>query len=174
MSRAIRQHLRSNIVGYVALFFALSTGSAVALSGSNTVFTDDIVNDEVRSVDVRNDALSGGGLTAADLRPNSVATSEVRNFSLNDEDIGQGTSNFQANIGNVPAQSCAYHEVTGINAQGDHLLLTPNFDTTAFDLDYGAQYSSVGGSAFIAVCNPTGADIDDALTSFNLIVIDAQ
>jgi hypothetical protein len=80
MSR-IRQHLRSNIIGYIALFFALSTGSAVALSGSNTVFTDDIVDNQVYSGDVRNDTLSGGGLGAPDLRPNSVGASEVSNLT---------------------------------------------------------------------------------------------
>jgi hypothetical protein len=73
MSRAIRQHLRSNIVGYIALFFALSTGSAVALSGSNTVFTDDIAND-TQPASGGNPA---GGLVAADLRPNSVGGSEL-------------------------------------------------------------------------------------------------
>jgi hypothetical protein len=78
--RRIRQHLRSNIIGYVALFFALSTGSAVALSGSNTVFTDDIVDNQVYSADVRNDTASGGGLAALDLRPNSVGASEVQNL----------------------------------------------------------------------------------------------
>ena len=62
MSARIRDHIRSNVIGYVALFFALSTGSAVALSGSNTVFTDDIVDNHVRSEDVRDDTLAGGGL----------------------------------------------------------------------------------------------------------------
>jgi hypothetical protein len=78
MSRAIRQHLRSNIVGYIALFFALSTGSAVALSGTNTVDSGDIIDNQVYSADVRNDTLSGGGLAAADLRPSSVGGSEVK------------------------------------------------------------------------------------------------
>ena len=39
----IRNHLRSNVVGYLALFVALS-GTAVALPATNTVFSDDIVN----------------------------------------------------------------------------------------------------------------------------------
>src|SRR6058998_3012786 len=88
MSAKLRAHIRGNIVGYVALFFALSTGSAVALSGSNTVFTDDIVNDQVRSDDVRNDTLGGGGLQAVDLRPDSVGASEVVNDSLGTAEFG--------------------------------------------------------------------------------------
>jgi hypothetical protein len=93
MSGRLRGHIRSNVVGYVALFFALSTGSAVALRGSNSVFTDDIVNGAVRtqdisdasgvrSADVRNDTLVNGGLQAADLRAGSVGSGEVIDGSL--------------------------------------------------------------------------------------------
>jgi hypothetical protein len=91
MSARIRDHIRSNVIGYVALFFALSTGSAVALSGSNTVFTDDIVNNHVRSEDVRDDTLPGGGLAAVDLRPGSVGTSEVVDESLGAGDLAPGS-----------------------------------------------------------------------------------
>jgi hypothetical protein len=64
------------IVAMIALFVALG-GTATALTGSNTVFSDDITNDEVYSADVRDDTLSGGGLAAADLRPGSVGPSET-------------------------------------------------------------------------------------------------
>jgi hypothetical protein len=100
---------------------------------------------------------------------------EVANGSLNDEDIGRGTFvAFQGNIGNVPAQDCEYRDVTGINAQGDHLCLRPDFGTTAFNLDYGIQYRPGSEFATIVICNPTGAAINDGLTTFNLLVIDAQ
>ena len=39
LNKATRNHIRSNLIGYIALFFALSTGGAVALNGSNTVFS---------------------------------------------------------------------------------------------------------------------------------------
>ena len=79
--------MRSNIVGYVALFVALS-GTAVALPATNTVFSDDIVDGQVksedisdsngvRSADVRDDDRSGGGLAAVDLDRNSVGASEI-------------------------------------------------------------------------------------------------
>lgn len=91
MSAKLYAHIRGNVVGYLALFFALSTGSAVALNGSNTVFSDDIVNDQVKTADVRNDTLSGGGLAAADLRPNSVGTSEVAGDSLGAADLASSS-----------------------------------------------------------------------------------
>ncbi len=90
MGPRIRNHIRSNVVGYVALFFALSGGAAYALDGSNTVFSDDIVDDQVRSVDVRDDSLPGGGLAPADLRTGSVGTTEVANASLRGGDLVDG------------------------------------------------------------------------------------
>jgi hypothetical protein len=83
----MREHIRSNVVGYIALFFVF-TGGAYALDGSNTVFSDDIKDGEVktqdindtngvRSADVRDDTLESGGLQATDLRPDSVGGSEV-------------------------------------------------------------------------------------------------
>jgi hypothetical protein len=43
----------------------------------------------VYSADVRNDTLTGGGLAAADLKPNSVGTSEVAANSLNGADVNE-------------------------------------------------------------------------------------
>jgi hypothetical protein len=90
--RRIRPHLSfANVASAIALFVAISGGTAVALSGSNTVFTDDIVDNEVRSADVRNDSLSAGGLAAADLRPSSVGTSEIATESVDTFDVKNGS-----------------------------------------------------------------------------------
>ena len=78
----------SMIVALIALFVALG-GTAAALNGSNTVFSDDITNDEVHSADVRNDTLTGGGLSAADLLAGSVGPSEAN--GLTGADIQNGT-----------------------------------------------------------------------------------
>jgi hypothetical protein len=83
----MRQWLRSqltyaNVISTLCLFLLLGGGTAVALNGSNTVFSDDLVDNQVFSADVRNDTLSSGGLTAPDLRANSVGSSEVTNGSL--------------------------------------------------------------------------------------------
>jgi hypothetical protein len=76
----------------IAVFLVLSGGTAVALNGSNTVFSDDIVNNQVYSADVRNDGLAGGGLAATDLRAGAVGTSEVLNDSLTHGDIANAAS----------------------------------------------------------------------------------
>jgi hypothetical protein len=51
--RRIRKHLTfANVASAIALFVALGGGTAVALSGSNTVFSDDIVNGQVKPQDL--------------------------------------------------------------------------------------------------------------------------
>ncbi|HEX3262829.1 MAG TPA: hypothetical protein VHR37_04130 [Solirubrobacterales bacterium] len=119
MSTRIRNHIRSNIIGYVALFVALG-GTAVALPGTNSVDSGDIINQQVKSIDianekvntndlqdnqvassdVRDDTLTNGGLGALDLAPNSVGSSEVADNSLGGSDIDESTlSGLGANDG---------------------------------------------------------------------------
>jgi hypothetical protein len=52
MLRKCVAHLRGQWVGALALFLVLTTGSAYALAGHNTVFSDDIVNREVNTADL--------------------------------------------------------------------------------------------------------------------------
>jgi hypothetical protein len=93
LSSRIREHLRSNVVGYIALFVALTGGTAYALDGSNTVFTDDIVNGEVQTPDLANDAVRGakiedGQVTGADLAGNSVGTPKIIDGGVRNADLG--------------------------------------------------------------------------------------
>ena len=77
-------HLRGQWMGALSLFLVLTGGVAYA---ANTVFSEDIVNGEVKSVDiannqvrsadVRDDTLAGGGLTAADLDPSAFFSGDI-------------------------------------------------------------------------------------------------
>lgn len=73
MSARIRSHLRSNVVGYVALFLALSAGAYAAGLPKNSVSSKQIKN---------------GGVRAADLGANSVDASKVKDGSLTAGDFG--------------------------------------------------------------------------------------
>jgi hypothetical protein len=83
----------ANVMATIAVFLVLSGGTAVALNGGNTVFTDDIAND-TQPASGGNPA---GGLVAADLRPNSVGGSEAANDSLTGTDVNEAT------LGQVPS-----------------------------------------------------------------------
>ena len=67
----IGNHIRSNVVGYIALFAFAMSGTASALDGSDTVFSDDIVNGEVQSPDILD-----GTVGSADPRVATPATSQ--------------------------------------------------------------------------------------------------
>jgi hypothetical protein len=90
MTKRIRNHIRSNVIGYVALFFALSTGSAVALSGSNTVQSDDLgPGSQVKAADVADNAIN-----SADLVNNSLTGTDINESTLqgvNAATVGGGT-----------------------------------------------------------------------------------
>ena len=173
------------MVGFLALFVALGGTGAYA---ANTVFSTDIVDGEVKSVDIGNNEIG-----SADVKDGTLNTFDVHSFlgidvvdgsltgadigdgTLKDEDIAKGTFvNFAASIGSIAAQSCDGRIVTGVDAQGDHLLLTPDQNTASLFLTYNIGYQPGGSNAILRVCNPTTAAIDDGNTNFNLLVIDAQ
>jgi hypothetical protein len=82
MSR-IRAHLTyANVIATIALFLILSGGTAVALDGSNTVFTDDIVNGEVKSEDI-----GGAEVQTGDLGPDAVTTGKISNGDVRSADV---------------------------------------------------------------------------------------
>lgn len=81
MQSTIRAHIRSNLVGYLALFIALS-GTAYAV---DKVGGKDIKNGAVRSEHVRNHSL-----LAKDIRKGAVKTKQVKNGSLLAEDFAPG------------------------------------------------------------------------------------
>ncbi|HYH60852.1 MAG TPA: hypothetical protein VD766_03205 [Solirubrobacterales bacterium] len=88
MIRKLGSHLRDQWMGALALFIVLGGGTAYA---ANTVFSSDIVNNEVYGADVRDDSLSGGGLGHVDLKAGSVRSSEVGADSLKGGDIAEET-----------------------------------------------------------------------------------
>lgn len=72
MPARARAYIRQHHVGLLALFLALTGGTAYALDGHNTVNSGDIINDQVKPADVRDDTLPGGGLSGADINESSL------------------------------------------------------------------------------------------------------
>ena len=92
MGVRIRNYIRQHHVGLLALFLALTGGTAYALDGSNTVFSDDIVNAEVQTADI-----DQGAVTIGKLAPDSVNSGKVLNESLTGADINNDL------LGQVPS-----------------------------------------------------------------------
>jgi hypothetical protein len=200
MPRGLRRHLSyANVMSTLAAFFALAGGAAYA---ANTVFSSDIVDNQVYPVDVRNENLSGGGLGGVDIANDAVTTvdirddnlgfgglfaqdlaagsvrgSEVQDGSLKDEDVAKrALASRTVGIGTVSAHSCVFRLIPDVEAEGDHILLTPKFDTSTVQLSYSAEYLSSTSSTLpvIKACNHSGFDFDDANSVFNVLVIEAQ
>ena len=90
----MRTHLRHNIVGYVALFFSLGLGTAWA--SHEQIFSNDIVNGEVKKVDVGNAAVGTAELVdeaiqKVDVANAAVGTEEVASGSLHAIDVNSNT-----------------------------------------------------------------------------------
>jgi hypothetical protein len=76
MSTRIANHIRSNVIGYIALFLFAMGGSAYALDGplpgQNQVGSEDIINSEVKGVDIG----------AGEVKNGDIGTSEVKAAAL--------------------------------------------------------------------------------------------
>ena len=92
MAGKLLAHLRQQWIGVVALLLVLTGGTAYALDGSNTVFTDDIVNGDVKVADigqgaVATDELANNQVKTADIGAGEVRSGNVANDNLTGGDV---------------------------------------------------------------------------------------
>jgi hypothetical protein len=168
ISAHVRGYLRQHHVALVALFFALAGGTAYALDGSNTVFSDDIVNDEVRSSDLRD-----GQVFGVDLKDNSVTGADVaNNNSLGPPEIGElgadeiadgsltGTEIADGTITGSDVDEASLNGVAGVFARADNSFAPGNPSRLElFTPDLGAS--------LIVLCEDggtPGTDADDTVS----------
>src|SRR4051794_17508616 len=123
MSGRIRNHLRTNVVGYVALFFVLTGGTAYALDGSNTVFTDDIVNGEVKTADIDTGSVTNGKLGTDAVKSNKILDGSVKNADLEADSVDSSK---------VVDNSLGSADI-GTNAVGDDEVAPLNGDANIVD-----------------------------------------
>jgi hypothetical protein len=90
----IRRHIHSNVVGYVALFFALSGGVAWAThpGGADTISSADIIDGQVREPDVGQAAVASpevknDSILPGDVAPNSLTSGRIADGSLTGADV---------------------------------------------------------------------------------------
>ncbi len=100
MSARLRTHLRSSIVGYIALFVAMSGAAYAATAPRNSVVSRsirdgevksrDVGTNQIRSADVRNDDLAGGGLLGKDIADGSLTGGDIVDGSVAGADVADG------------------------------------------------------------------------------------
>lgn len=161
----------ANVMSVIAVFIALSAGAYAAL-GKDSVGARQIKANAVRPAEIKDGAVRG-----PEIKDGAVTASEVKDGSLTGADVGEASFfNFAANIGSVPAQTCNKAFVTGLpNDARDHLVLTPSHeDVNSYYLTYSAEWSTNPGEMVLTTCNVSASPVDDEVTHFNLLVIDAQ
>jgi hypothetical protein len=165
VSSRIRNHIRGNVVGYVALFLVLTGGTAQALNGSNTVFSDDIVNRQVRSADLGIQSVRG-----THLAPNSIRTGKVVDDNLTGTDITNLTG------ADVTDGTLAGADILGDSLNGNQI----NELQTGIGGDLGGSLanaqlrSDVVGSQEVAGNSLTGADIDESQLGAVPLAVNSQ
>ena len=147
MGTRVRMHVRSNVVGYIALFVALS-GTAAALPGTNSVDSGDIINQQVKSADIAN-----GQVRSTDIADDSTL------FALTGGDIANGSlSGADVADGSLGGSDIADGSVTGSDVNESSLGQVPS----ALLGGYGRSFSGTG-------CDPNSTTyIDCGFTTLNL------
>lgn len=92
----VSSHIRRHVVGYVAVFLALTGTGAASLPGTNTVDSGDIVAGGVTAPDVGiNGVASGtvadGTVASAELAPLGVKPVDLRANAVNSTNVANGT-----------------------------------------------------------------------------------
>jgi hypothetical protein len=87
MLERVSHHVRSNVIGYIALFFALGLGSAWAATelGRNSIRAPQIAKNAVKAPEIARNAVR-----KAEIRTNGVGTAEVADGSLLEADFAMG------------------------------------------------------------------------------------
>jgi hypothetical protein len=80
---------------WISLLLIMSSGTAYALGGSNTVFSDDIVDGQVRSADVANDT------TPYALKGRDVANDSLTGADIDESTLGQVPDALTATVGGL-------------------------------------------------------------------------
>jgi len=84
------------VIAFIALVAALGTGSAVALTGKNTVGAKDIKANAVGSSEIKKNAVGASEIKKnavgpSEIKSGAVGSSEVKNNSLTGADINEST-----------------------------------------------------------------------------------
>ncbi len=136
-----------------ALFFAL-TGSAVALDGSDTVFSDDIVDGEVKTADLDTNAVTRPKLAANAVNTNKILDGQVGVADIGNSAVGIAelvaaavTTNKIAD-GAVTSSKIANGSILGLDVANNTLTGSQVDESTLFNDN-----------------SLTGADIDESTLS---------
>jgi len=132
-------------VGSYAAFVVLVTaGAAQSLTGSNSVFSDDIADGQVAYADIRDNAMTGkkildNSITSADIATNGVASAEIADDAVTGAEVADGSVN-RAELAFGPISDVV--QVFGdrtftANEAAGHIVTCPNSNPVPLSGGYG-------------------------------------
>jgi hypothetical protein len=147
MPRRVSNHIRNNVVGYVALFFAISGGAAWAVhpGGANTISSGDIINGEVKSLDVGDGEVKNADLAADSVGSGKIADRQVKNVDLS---IGASSSNTIAD-GGVQGIDVKNATLTGTNIAADSIEGADINESSLGQVPNADQLDGIDSSGFL-------------------------
>ncbi len=137
----------ANVCSFVALAVALTTGGAYA---ADTILSSDIVDGEVQTRDLDDQAVTGDKL-----EDNSIDASKVAADSLTTADLAGVDELVTIDLPNGLAKGCRDDTVTLKGAKPGDLLIT--LAQSARGVSTATGRLSEAGKARLSTCNLTGA-----------------
>src|SRR5215207_7403366 len=141
-------------VAFIALLAALS-GTAIALPGSNTVDSGDIINGQVKGKDIRNNAVTAkkvknGSLTGTDVKDDSLT-----GLDINESTLGQVPSAATAGSANTASSANTANSANSAGTVGDGSTLR-SFNFRVSGAGGGpTEILNLDGLTLTATCNST-------------------
>ncbi len=148
-SRRLRPHLTyANVMSTLALLVAVAGGGAAYAAA--TVGSRDVINNSLKSIDIRNDTSKGGGLLSEDIEPDtinetdlgpgSVRSSQLSDLAFFEADIARAQSGLFA-IPNDAIQSAEVEDGSLGTVDIDESTLTPldGHDSSVGECDPGSS-----------------------------------
>ena len=147
---------------FAVLAFVIACGDRHRLCGQHR-FSTDIVDGQVKQR-----RRQGPALTTFDV--STLVGADIVDGSLTARDVGENEFNISLNVPAVAAHDCLYMSIAGIAAQGDHVLLTPDYGYTSNYLTYNVEFQEGSPNAYLKVCNASNNNVEGRPTYFNVLV----
>jgi hypothetical protein len=189
----IRSHLSyANVMATIAVFTALggttyaATGGNFILGRSNSASSTTALSAGTSgpAFKVTNTSGTGGSFNVVPGRQPFTVNTGVKVTNLNADKLdGLDSSsliststlrriNFEATIPPLFGNSCSDGQLSGLNLQRHHLVLTPESESAQPEFDYSVLYKSTSGNAVLRTCNITRFAVEQpSRTRFNLVAI---
>ena len=117
LSKRISEHLRTNVVGYIALFcFAIGgTASAIdgPLAGQNQVGSQDIINGEITEPDI-----AAGAVRSGEIQDDAVGGTEIIDDGVRGPEVKESTLDFNVLQKRLTAGCPGGQAIASVNAAG--------------------------------------------------------